>query len=180
VKYEVGDLIVPADGSSYVGRITYISEDEDTVRHKCLKTGTEYEKSYYGFPVRYMSIVEMLEWSRKLSKENALHTKLILAGVGDEAVRAAVANTDARWRMEQEVIVRQRDEALLNSYTSEREIDARRDRDIGQLDLTIVGLDIMGEYLPEVNVTSPTSMVEIFEQTGENIAAKVIEAVVRG
>jgi glutathione synthase len=46
--------------------------------------------------------------------------------------------------------------------------------------LTIVGLDIIGDYLTEVNVTSPTCMVEIFEQTGENIAAKVIEAVVRG
>jgi len=80
MKYKVGDLVVPADGSSYVGEITYISQEEDTVRHKCLKTGTEYEKSYYGFPVRYMSIVEMLEWSKKLSKENTdLHTKLILA-----------------------------------------------------------------------------------------------------
>ena len=113
MKYKVGDLVVPADGSSYVGEITYISQEEDTVRHKCLKTGTEYEKSYYGFPVRYMSIVEMLEWNRKLSKENTdLHTKLILASGGDEAVRAAVANSDACWRMEQEVIVRQRDEAV--------------------------------------------------------------------
>jgi glutathione synthase len=46
--------------------------------------------------------------------------------------------------------------------------------------LTIVGLDIIGDYLTEVNVTSPTCMVEIFEQTGENIAAKVIEAITHG
>jgi glutathione synthase len=42
--------------------------------------------------------------------------------------------------------------------------------------LTIVGLDIIGDYLTEVNVTSPTCMVEIFEQAGVNAAAAVIEA----
>jgi glutathione synthase len=42
--------------------------------------------------------------------------------------------------------------------------------------LTIVGLDIIGDYLTEVNVTSPTCMVEIFEQAGFNSAAMVIDA----
>jgi glutathione synthase len=42
--------------------------------------------------------------------------------------------------------------------------------------LTIVGLDIIGNYLTEVNVTSPTCMVEIFEQAGFNSAAMVIDA----
>ena len=42
--------------------------------------------------------------------------------------------------------------------------------------LTIVGLDIIGDYLTEVNVTSPTCMVEIFEQAGFNAAALVIDA----
>ena len=42
--------------------------------------------------------------------------------------------------------------------------------------LTIVGLDIIGDHLTEVNVTSPTCMVEIFEQTGTSAAARVIEA----
>ncbi len=65
MKYKVGELIVPADGSNYVGEITYISEEEDTVRHKCLRTGTEYKKSYYGFAARYMSIPEMLEWNEE-------------------------------------------------------------------------------------------------------------------
>jgi hypothetical protein len=36
---------------------------------------------------------------------------------------------------------RKRDLALINSYTSERDIDARRDRDVQQLDLTILGLE---------------------------------------
>jgi glutathione synthase len=43
--------------------------------------------------------------------------------------------------------------------------------------LTIVGLDIIGDYLTEVNVTSPTCMVEIYEQSGINIAASVIDAI---
>jgi glutathione synthase len=46
--------------------------------------------------------------------------------------------------------------------------------------LTIVGLDIIGDHLTEVNVTSPTCMVEIYEQTGCNAAALVIDALERG
>ena len=42
--------------------------------------------------------------------------------------------------------------------------------------LTIVGLDIIGDYLTEVNVTSPTCLVEIFEQAGFNAAGWVVDA----
>jgi glutathione synthase len=42
--------------------------------------------------------------------------------------------------------------------------------------LTFVGLDVIGDYLTEINVTSPTCMVEIFEQKGFNSAALFIEA----
>lgn len=42
--------------------------------------------------------------------------------------------------------------------------------------LTLVGLDVIGDYLTEVNVTSPTCMVEIFDQKGFNSAAVFIEA----
>jgi glutathione synthase len=42
--------------------------------------------------------------------------------------------------------------------------------------LTIVGLDIIGDCLTEVNVTSPTCFVEIFEQAGFNAAGLVIDA----
>ncbi len=60
-----------------------------------------------------------------------------------------------------------------------------RDREIGEAlgpqlkadGLTIVGLDIIGDSLTEVNVTSPTCMVEIFEQSGCNVAAMVLDAV---
>ncbi len=43
--------------------------------------------------------------------------------------------------------------------------------------LTIVGLDIIGDYLTEVNVTSPTCMVEIFEQKNFNTASMVLDAI---
>ena len=61
---------------------------------------------------------------------------------------------------------------------------SRRDREIAEAlgpqlkadGLTIVGLDIIGNYLTEVNVTSPTCLVEIFDQAGFNAAALVIDA----
>lgn len=42
--------------------------------------------------------------------------------------------------------------------------------------LAFVGLDVIGDYLTEINVTSPTCMVEIFEQKGFNSAALFVEA----
>jgi glutathione synthase len=45
--------------------------------------------------------------------------------------------------------------------------------------LTLVGLDVIGDYLTEINVTSPTGMREIYEQTGFNVAAMMIDAVER-
>ncbi len=43
--------------------------------------------------------------------------------------------------------------------------------------LLLVGLDIIGEHLTEINVTSPTCMREIRDQSGLDIAEKVILAV---
>lgn len=42
--------------------------------------------------------------------------------------------------------------------------------------LLLVGLDVIGEYLTEVNVTSPTCFVEITEQTGFNVAGMFVDA----
>lgn len=41
--------------------------------------------------------------------------------------------------------------------------------------LLIVGLDVIGGHLTEVNVTSPTCMVEIGQQTGFDVAGLVVE-----
>jgi len=43
--------------------------------------------------------------------------------------------------------------------------------------LLLVGLDVIGEYLTEVNVTSPTCFQEITDQTGFDVAAMFIDAV---
>lgn len=42
--------------------------------------------------------------------------------------------------------------------------------------LLLVGLDVIGDSLTEINVTSPTCFQEIFDQTGFNVAAMFIDA----
>ena len=42
--------------------------------------------------------------------------------------------------------------------------------------LMLVGLDVIGDYLTEVNVTSPTCMREIADQTGFNVAGMMMDA----
>ena len=62
---------------------------------------------------------------------------------------------------------------------------SKRDREIAEgmasrlLDdgLIFAGIDVIGDYLTEVNVTSPTCMVEIFEQAGFDSAAMFVQAV---
>jgi glutathione synthase len=45
--------------------------------------------------------------------------------------------------------------------------------------LLVVGLDVIGDYLTEINVTSPTCLVEISQQTGLDVAARFVEALER-
>ncbi len=42
--------------------------------------------------------------------------------------------------------------------------------------LLLVGLDVIGEYVTEINVTSPTCFVEITEQTGFDVADHFAQA----
>ena len=59
-----------------------------------------------------------------------------------------------------------------------------RDREIGQAvgaelvkaGIVFAGLDVIGEGLTEVNVTSPTCIVEIAQQKGENAATPLLDA----
>ena len=61
---------------------------------------------------------------------------------------------------------------------------SKRDREIAeavapllyQRGLLLVGLDIIGDYLTEINVTSPTCFQEIAQQTGFNVAAMMLDA----
>ncbi len=41
----------------------------------------------------------------------------------------------------------------------------------------LVRLDVIGDYLTEINVTSPTCMREIADQTGFNAAAMMIDEI---
>jgi glutathione synthase len=45
--------------------------------------------------------------------------------------------------------------------------------------LLVVGLDVIGPFLTEVNVTSPTCFVEIAEQTGFDVAGMFADALVK-
>jgi glutathione synthase len=62
-----------------------------------------------------------------------------------------------------------------------------RDREIGETvgaelvkaGIVLAGLDVIGEYLTEVNVTSPTCIVEIAQQTGEDAAKTFVDALER-
>lgn len=61
---------------------------------------------------------------------------------------------------------------------SERDEDIARTvgRVAREAGLFLVGLDVIGEYLTEVNVTSPTGLVEITAQTGFNVADAFVAA----
>ena len=45
--------------------------------------------------------------------------------------------------------------------------------------LIVVGLDVIGDYLTEINVTSPTCFVEITEQSGFDVGAMFADALIR-
>jgi glutathione synthase len=59
-----------------------------------------------------------------------------------------------------------------------------RDREIGETvgaviakeGIVFAGLDVIGDSLTEINVTSPTCIVEIAEQAGENAAVPLLDA----
>ncbi|MDA8110545.1 MAG: glutathione synthase, partial [Betaproteobacteria bacterium] len=42
--------------------------------------------------------------------------------------------------------------------------------------LLLVGLDVIGDYLTEINVTSPTCFREIQDQTGYDVAGRFVQA----
>jgi len=60
--------------------------------------------------------------------------------------------------------------------TRDREIAAALAPALAQEGLLLVGLDVIGDYLTEVNVTSPTCFQEIMQQTGFNVAGMFVDA----
>jgi glutathione synthase len=61
----------------------------------------------------------------------------------------------------------------------EREIAAVLGPELWRRGLLLVGLDVIGDWLTEVNVTSPTCFQEITQQTGCNVSALFIDALER-
>jgi len=59
---------------------------------------------------------------------------------------------------------------------ADREIAAALGPVLAQRGLLLVGLDVIGDFLTEINVTSPTCFVEIAQQTGFDVAAMFIDA----
>jgi glutathione synthase len=59
----------------------------------------------------------------------------------------------------------------------DREIAEAVGPELASRGLLLVGLDVIGDYLTEVNVTSPTCFQEITQQTGFQVAAMFIDAV---
>lgn len=62
---------------------------------------------------------------------------------------------------------------------TDRAIAARLGPVLAARGLLLVGLDIIGSHLTEINVTSPTCFVEIAEQTGYDVAGRFIDALER-
>ena len=58
----------------------------------------------------------------------------------------------------------------------EREIGEALAPELLKRGLLLVGLDVIGNYLTEINVTSPTCFQEIRQQTGFNVAGMFIDA----
>ncbi len=59
----------------------------------------------------------------------------------------------------------------------EREICARIGPDLKKRGLIFVGIDVIGDYMTEINVTSPTGIREVKKFGGADIAALVLDAV---
>lgn len=103
-------------------------------------------------------------------------TEAVLSG---EALRAK-QDEEARRKVEEQErqAQRKRDQALLNSYTSESEIDARRDRDLGQLTLTIAGLET---HLKQMRASESDlrRRLDAFEKSGKPPPQQLSEDVTR-
>ena len=61
----------------------------------------------------------------------------------------------------------------------DREIAAALGPVLSKEGLLLVGLDVIGDHLTEVNVTSPTCFQEITQQTGFNVAGMMLDALER-
>ena len=50
---------------------------------------------------------------------------------------------------------------------------------VGEVTLIFVGIDVIGDYLTEINVTSPTGLQEIGRFDGTDLSAQIWDAIER-
>jgi glutathione synthase len=62
----------------------------------------------------------------------------------------------------------------------DREIAQAVGRRLAKAGIVFAGLDVIGDWLTEINVTSPTCVVEIAEQTGRDAAIDLVDVLERG
>ncbi|CAM5222282.1 Glutathione synthetase OS=Castellaniella defragrans OX=75697 GN=gshB PE=3 SV=1 [Castellaniella defragrans] len=58
----------------------------------------------------------------------------------------------------------------------DREMAQAVGRALAPRGLLLIGLDVIGDYITEINVTSPTCFVEITEQTGFDVGGRYVQA----
>ncbi len=107
--FQVGDIIVPSDGTDYVGEVVYVSRGEDAARHRCRSTGKETSCSYIGLLTRYMCVREIVVKNRQLLREvfeltaekddHELEVTRLRKEIGSlrTAIRALLLSRDASW-----------------------------------------------------------------------------------
>ncbi|MGL4576154.1 MAG: glutathione synthase [Burkholderiaceae bacterium] len=61
----------------------------------------------------------------------------------------------------------------------DREIASALGEVLAKRGLLLAGIDVIGDYLTEINITSPTCVVEITEQSGINVAGLFLDAIER-
>ena len=59
----------------------------------------------------------------------------------------------------------------------EKEICAAIGPTLKEQGLLFVGIDVIGDYITEINVTSPTGIQEIGRLNNDNLAAKIWDAI---
>jgi glutathione synthase len=59
----------------------------------------------------------------------------------------------------------------------DRELAASIGPELARRGMLFVGLDVIGGFVTEINVTSPTGVREIDKQCGTNLAALLIDAI---
>ncbi|MDE3022822.1 MAG: glutathione synthase [Pseudomonadota bacterium] len=174
------DLIVPTLVSCDLLRLrTFVTEEQDTVVKPLSEMGGS---SVFRLRRNDPNLNVILETITQNGRRTVLVQRFIpeimegdkrILIVDGEPVPYALARIPARDDFRGNLAAGGRGEARLLSHR-DREIALLLGRRLRGEGLLLVGLDVIGDYLTEINVTSPTGMQEIFRQTGFDTAEMMI------